>query len=235
MPRQSKLAKLPLASLQAEIQRRQELLPKLLKERDELNAWIAELEGSAGEPAPAAQPEGKKPGRKPGRKAKRVKNALSLPEALASVFAGKEKLGVGEAAEAVLATGYKSNSKIFRTIVNQMLLKDKRFKNVGRGEYTLKAAGKPAAKHAKAKPGRKPGRKAKRVKNALGLPDALAAVFADKEKMGIAEAADAVQAAGYKTNSKGFRKMVNKTLCKDNRFKNVGRGEYALKAAEKPA
>lgn len=160
MAARSKLASLSITVLQAEIQRRHSLLPKLLKERDELNARIAELEGVAGEAVSAAAPKAEPKAKKPGRKAKRARNDMNLQDALASVFAGKEKLGVGEAAEAVLAAGYKSKSKIFRTIVNQTLLKDPRFKNVGRGVYALKAAGKPAKAKAKGKPGRKPGRKA---------------------------------------------------------------------------
>ena len=42
---------------------------------------------------------------------------------------------------AVLAVGgthYRSKSKAFRSVVNNMLLKDKRFKKVARGQFTLK-------------------------------------------------------------------------------------------------
>jgi len=233
MAARSKLSIVPTAALHAEIERRRKLLPELLALRVQIDAKIAELGGSADQPtrasAPTPAPSAKMPGRKPGRKAKRVKNAMNLSDALVAAFTGKSQMGVADAADAVLASGYKSNSKIFRTIVNQSLLKDKWFKKAGRGVYVLKGKpGRKPGKKAKGKPGQTPGREAEPVKNALSLPDALAAVFAGKEKMGIAEAADAVQAAGYKTNAKGFRKMVNKTLAKDKRFKNVGRGEYAL-------
>ena len=40
---------------------------------------------------------------------------------------------------------------------------------------------------------------------------------------------EGVLAAGYKTKAKAFRQVVNKTLLQDKRFKNVGRGEFALK------
>ena len=49
------------------------------------------------------------------------------------------RLWVGEATEGVLAAGWKSKSKTFRSVVNNILLADKRFKKVGRGELTLKA------------------------------------------------------------------------------------------------
>lgn len=37
-----------------------------------------------------------------------------------------------------LAEGYKTKSASFRSVMNNMLLSDKRFKKVGRGEFTLK-------------------------------------------------------------------------------------------------
>ena len=52
---------------------------------------------------------------------------------------GKEKVTIGEAMEGVLSAGYKSMSKVFRQSVNKTLLADKRFKKVGRGDFTLKA------------------------------------------------------------------------------------------------
>ena len=51
---------------------------------------------------------------------------------------GKAKVTVGQAMDGVLAAGYKSNAKSFRNVVNNMLLTDKRFKSVGRGEFALK-------------------------------------------------------------------------------------------------
>jgi hypothetical protein len=50
-----------------------------------------------------------------------------------------------------------------------------------------------------------------------------------KGKLTVAEAADAVLAAGYKSKSKNFQNIVGITLSKDKRFKRVGRGVYALK------
>jgi hypothetical protein len=45
---------------------------------------------------------------------------------------------VGEIVDAVLAGGYHSKSANFRGIVNQTLIKDKRFVSSGRGVYQLK-------------------------------------------------------------------------------------------------
>jgi hypothetical protein len=45
---------------------------------------------------------------------------------------------VGQAMEGVLAAGYKTKAKAFRQVVNKTLLQNKRFKNVGTGEFALK-------------------------------------------------------------------------------------------------
>lgn len=65
----------------------------------------------------------------------------------------------------------------------------------------------------------------KRPKNDSNLPDALAKVLNGKT-MSVIEAADAVQKAGYKTNSANFRTMVNIALLNKKRFKRVERGQY---------
>ena len=56
---------------------------------------------------------------------------------MASVLSGKT-MGVTELSEAVQKAGYRTTSPNFRTIVNQTLIKDKRFKRVERGLYTVK-------------------------------------------------------------------------------------------------
>ena len=60
-------------------------------------------------------------------------NELRPPAGLS----GFEK-GVARIAEAVQRGGYRSNSANFRAIVNQTLIKDKRFGSAGRGMYQLK-------------------------------------------------------------------------------------------------
>jgi len=75
-----------------------------------------------------------------GRGRRRVRNAKSLNETIAAVL---KKAGgvvrVADIVKGVLATGYRSTSENFRGIVNQALIKDKRFAKGGsRGTYQLK-------------------------------------------------------------------------------------------------
>ncbi len=134
MPRMS-LKNVPFVALQKEISRRQKLLPTLIAQRDELDRQIAAIQGL--EAAEAAEPAATKAPKK-ARRRRRAKNKISLADALVAFLAGKLKVGVAEAMQGVLEAGYKTKSKIFRTMVNQTLLKDKRFKKVGRGEFALK-------------------------------------------------------------------------------------------------
>jgi hypothetical protein len=54
------------------------------------------------------------------------------------ILLGHDALGNPLPMEGVLAAGYKTKSRDFRGVVNNMLLSDKRFKKVARGEFTLK-------------------------------------------------------------------------------------------------
>ncbi len=72
------------------------------------------------------------------------------------------------------------------------------------------------------------GGSATRVANTVTLPDALAAALKGKT-MAIADAAAAVQKAGYKTNSSNFRVGVTIALGDKSRFKRVERGVYTAK------
>jgi chorismate mutase len=128
---------LNIADLRQEIERRQKLLPKLIAQRDALSQEITELQSLATpEARKAAKPEAAP---KKTRRRHRAKNKVGLAEVLATVLKGKAKVTIGEAMEGVLAAGYKSKSRDFRGVVNNMLLKDNRFKNVARGVFTLKA------------------------------------------------------------------------------------------------
>ena len=83
---------------------------------------------------------------------------------------------------------------------------------------------------ARRKPGRPKGaRKAIRPARAGSLSSALMDALGAKGNLTVAEAADAVQAAGYKSKSKVFQNIVGMTLSKDKRFRRVRRGVYALK------
>ena len=68
----------------------------------------------------------------------------------------------------------------------------------------------------------------RRHRNAESLADSLAGVLKGKE-LSVTEATRAVQTAGYRTSAANFRVIVNATLLKDARFKNVARGIYTLK------
>ncbi len=69
-----------------------------------------------------------------------------------------------------------------------------------------------------------------RPRNAKPLPDVIADVFkANSNKtMRIKDVAEAVEKAGYQSNSSNFRGIVNQTLIKEARFKQEGRGAYRL-------
>ncbi|MFK7959780.1 MAG: hypothetical protein AB8G96_04575 [Phycisphaerales bacterium] len=80
-------------------------------------------------------------------------------------------------------------------------------------------------------PGRGPGRRGGRAKGAGGknLVESLREVLTGAE-MRVADLVDAVQRAGYKTNSPNFRTIVNQALIKHTDvFARVGRGVYTAK------
>ncbi len=93
---------------------------------------------------------------------------------------------------------------------------------------SLGLVAKPAAKRGR-KPGRKRGRKAGRAPQAGSLINLLVQALEAKGKLSVAEAVDAVLAAGYKSKSKSFKLIVNQALAKSKRFKRVGKGVYALR------
>jgi hypothetical protein len=66
------------------------------------------------------------------------RNDVSLPDAMEAALQKKGTLRVGEIVDAVLAGGYRSKSANFRGIVNQTLIKDKRFVSSERGVYQLR-------------------------------------------------------------------------------------------------
>lgn len=65
----------------------------------------------------------------------------------------------------------------------------------------------------------------KRPKNDINLIKAVKAALKGKT-MGVAEAAEAVQKAGYRTRAGNFKVMVNANLGKKKHFKRVERGRY---------
>lgn len=133
--RKPKLSAVSTTELEREIVRRQNEVGKLERKRakllEQLEALDAEISAAGGSLSSLAG----------GGTRKRPKNSTNLADALAEVLT-KNPLSVTEAAEAVQAAGYKSNAANFRIIVNQTLLKDKRFEKVSRGVYQTKASKK---------------------------------------------------------------------------------------------
>jgi hypothetical protein len=134
MARPSTGANLNIAQLEAILNERKSTVSRLLKQRkdaqkklDHIDREIAKIGGASGGPRTG-----------PGS---RARNDKSLPETLDDVLRATGKpMKVGDITEAVLATGYRSNSDNFRAIVNQTLIKErKRFLPTGeRGTYQLK-------------------------------------------------------------------------------------------------
>lgn len=131
-----KLDNVSLDDLQREMRRRQREVGKLAKKRDRLagelealDKEIASLGGSFSGGGYGTTTTGKV--------RRRPRNEASLGESLLGVLKNKT-MSVTEAAEAVQRAGYKTTSSSFRTIVNQTLIKDPRFKKVSRGKYTAK-------------------------------------------------------------------------------------------------
>lgn len=135
-PRSVGLDGISLDDLAREMRRRQREVSKLISKRDrlaeQLSAVEAEIRGLGGVGSVGAY--GTTANGKPRR---RPQNESSLSEALLGVLSNAT-MSVTEAAEAVQRAGYQTTSSSFRTIVNQTLIKDPRFKKVSRGQYTAK-------------------------------------------------------------------------------------------------
>lgn len=125
------LSGVSITDLTTEIRRRQRRLSTLERKRERLASELASLDAEIRELGGSMGGGALEPGRK------RPRNTKKLPDALADVLKGKT-MGVQEAADAVQAAGYQSSSANFRNIVNQVLISDKRFKRVDRGQYTSK-------------------------------------------------------------------------------------------------
>jgi hypothetical protein len=106
---------------------------KLQKRLDDLNDRISEI---AGGPGLAGGMGGRAAG---GGGGGRARNEISLQDAIHQVLSkASAPMAVGDIMDKVRAAGYRSNSANFRGIVNQTLIKDKRFSSAARGMYQLK-------------------------------------------------------------------------------------------------
>ena len=150
------LAKISVAALQAELNRRLEVLQRKWDAvAAELEGLDAELAAFDGAPAPqrrtrVGRPAKKRVGRPAKKKkvarrrarrvagGKRPRNKLNLVDSLAKLLKNKT-MSVTDMAEAVQKAGYKTSSPNFRTIVNQTLIINRKvFRRVARGQYTAK-------------------------------------------------------------------------------------------------
>lgn len=136
------LSRLSMSELRNEIKKRQRRLDSLRRKRLRLAEQLQELDDLIAKEGGELTAVG-------GRK--RPRNEQNLADALAELLASAT-MSVTEAAREVQAAGYRTTSPNFRTIVNQTLLKDTRFKRVGRGLYTAgsKAAARAATRGTRA-------------------------------------------------------------------------------------
>lgn len=130
MPRGKASANLSIADLEKMLIKRRSEIGGLEKKRDKLAAKLAKVEarisGLGGSAAPVVQ-------------GKRAKNSQSLVEVMLGVLKSGAAMKVADIAASAKKAGYKSNSENFRSIVNQTLIKDKRFTSSGeRGMYQLR-------------------------------------------------------------------------------------------------
>jgi hypothetical protein len=135
MARTAAPAGLSLAQLEKMMQSRRTEVARLTRKRDTvqrkldvLNAKIAALSGGAVGGGGGG-----------GGGGTRARNEVSLQDMIHQVLSkGSSPVSVGDIVDKVKALGYRSNSANFRGIVNQTLIKDKRFASASRGMYQLK-------------------------------------------------------------------------------------------------
>ena len=132
------LSDMSITELQSEIRKRQRNLRSLERKRDRLVEQLRQVEADireAGGLVAAVSGGGRV----------RPRNDQNLADSLADLLKD-QTLSVTTAAEEVQRAGYKTTSPNFRTIVNQTLLKDARFKRVGRGQYTSSTSASSSSK-----------------------------------------------------------------------------------------
>jgi hypothetical protein len=128
MAKVTKQSELTVAELEQLLANRKKGIDRLKRKRDKLQAAINALDE-----------EIRQLGGNGVTNTGRVRNDSSLGDVIADVLreAGSG-VRVGEIINRVLATGYRTGSVNFRSIVNQALIKDERFVASERGVYTLR-------------------------------------------------------------------------------------------------
>src|SRR5690242_15909975 len=130
MARASTTDGLSLAQIERLLRKRRTEIARLTRKRDRLQSRLdavnQQLAAVSGGPGGA------------GGAHSRARNEVSLQDTLVQVMGKGGPMSVSDILDGVLATGYRSHSANFRGIVNQTLIKDKRFNAVRRGVYQMK-------------------------------------------------------------------------------------------------
>lgn len=117
-----------IAELKALISERRSRMVKLKTEHRKLSRRLAQIDNEIGNLGGSL-----------GRTGIRPRNDKNLIDVMDDVLRENGKpMRVGDITDAVHAAGYRSSSANFRGIVNQTLIKDKRFIAAARGLYQLK-------------------------------------------------------------------------------------------------
>jgi hypothetical protein len=133
MARPSSTGVMTIAQLENALNNRRAQLNQLMKERNRAQQKLDTIERQISRLAGRGMSNGG------GGGGGRVRNPASLVATMENILKGASKpMPVGDIAEAVLKTGYKTTSANFRGIVNQTLIKEKQFSSAGRGLYQLK-------------------------------------------------------------------------------------------------
>jgi hypothetical protein len=122
-----------LAQLERLMQSRRGEMTRLTRQRDKLQKKLDALNDRISEISGGAAGAGSTGG------GGRARNDVSLQDAIHQVLTkASGPMNVGDIMDKVRSAGYRSNSANFRGIVNQTLIKDKRFTSSARGVYQLK-------------------------------------------------------------------------------------------------
>lgn len=114
--------KLTIAELELMLKQRRQSVDKLLRARAAMQEKLDAIDTQIGQTSGSGHPQ--------------ARNDMPLTGMMLAALK-KGPLRVGVIAAKVLESGYRTKSANFRGIVNQTLIKDKRFVSTGRGVYQL--------------------------------------------------------------------------------------------------
>jgi hypothetical protein len=129
---------LSLAQLERLMRTRRTELARLTRNRDKVQRKLDAIDQKIAAIAGGAL-NGRSSGGHGTGNGRRARNANSLQDTIHQVLSkAGGAMSVGDIVAKVEAAGYRSNSANFRGIVNQTLIKDKRFTSASRGMYQVK-------------------------------------------------------------------------------------------------